>query len=606
MAECPLPFTIWRRHAFAALNEYFQSRTPSARSLSAFELSQHQSVSAEGGWRTSIEVNGQTSEIDIIIDRHYPFSLPGLFLVGQNRFLVWPHVEKSGKLCLLPEHSTFAISTDVRLIEHLLDDAKALIGQCLDGSNRSDFATEFLSYWGADIDDNRATRYWSVLKPTGPTREIFYWKGTQFVLLAESLAQGKEWLQNFLGEVSGSSFQFCSGILMWLPAPLYPDQYPHNNSNLRGLAQTLGESSIRILAKVIMSSQEGFPVAFGFETEQGPVLAGLWSSPPMHSIPHRKSNQQLIKGFRPGKVPPELLANRYLISTGALEKRKVQRCDRAWVHARGGDGAAVKFSHKSVMLIGCGSLGAQIGELLVQGGVGRVILIDHDNLAWDNVGRHIIGGTGYVGTNKAEALGKNLQRRFPYLDVVTRHSRWQEIYENDQKLFLNCNVIASTTGDWASDAALNLLTRCSLKFPPIVFGWSEAYACAGHALAVLDIGGCLACGMNELGQFQISPIAWEPVPEPHREPGCGGSYQQFGSIATNPINAVIASTVVDVLQGSFGRSHHRVWISHSDVVASRGGHWNPKWPPEYGEIGSGERIFRFDWPIATTCQLCQG
>jgi molybdopterin/thiamine biosynthesis adenylyltransferase len=605
MDERPLPFAIWHGQAVAALQEYFQSRVPPGRHLSEVELTLYRTVSEVTGWRISVEVDGQEFELDVVVDTRYPFSLPRLFLVGSNRFLIWPHVEKSGKLCLLPEHSTFRISTDAEVMTYLLDDAKRFMHECLQGSNKIDFATEFLSYWEAEVIE-KVMGFWTIIKPVGPTRKVAYWAGSTFVILAEDPARGEEWLRHFFGEPAGMTFNFHIGLLLWLPLPLYPEHYPKTNADLRELAQKSGGASLEVLTTVIKSGGDGFPVVFGFDTEQGPALAGLWSSPPKHSIPHHKSGNELTKGFRPGKAPPLLLANRYLTSGGLLERRKVQRCDRTWIHSRGGDGSAGRLSHKKILLVGCGALGSQISELLAQGGVGRLVLIDHDPLTWDNVGRHILGGTNYVGMSKAEALRKCLQQRFPELDVAALSLLWEDAYERDQRLFHDCDVIVSTIGEWPSEAALNLLIRRSVKFPPVVFGWSEAYGCAGHALAVLDIGGCLACGMDEVGQFRFSPITWEVPPELQRVPGCGGFYQQFGSIASTPINALIASTVIDVLQGSLLRSHHRCWIGQSEAVTKRRGRWNHAWISRHGELGLGERIFRLDWPIATTCFLCKG
>ncbi|QOJ33823.1 MAG: ThiF family adenylyltransferase [Nitrospira sp.] len=597
------PLAAWHRKAVAALAAYIQNHTPPGRELSSSELGRSSSPSR--GWRISTEVNGQSFELDIIVDLHFPFSLPSIFLVGQDRFLSWPHVEQSGKLCLLPEHAGFEISTDVRLIDHLVQNARDLIRQCLDGSNRADLATEVISYWGAGLNDAKVKRFWSILKPVGPTRSIAYWEGQRFVLLAETAEKGRTWLEHFKGEFTGSRFSFSSGIFLWLPAPLYPEQYPANNTFLREIAKKLGQHSVDVLVKVIKSSQEGFPVVFGFDVGQDSVLAGAWSLPLNHSIPHHNARSSLTRGFRSGKIPPAVIARRYLASPGVLEKRRVQRCDRAWIHARGGDAKAARHVHKRIMLIGCGALGSQIAELLAQGGVGRLVLVDHDTLSWDNVGRHILGGPGQVGTNKAEAIGKELQQRFPELDIVAAGRRWQDVYQQKEQLFRECDVIVSTTGDWASEAALNLLARRSPHFPPVVFGWSEAYACAGHAVAVLDMGGCLTCGMDGLGTFQHSPISWSVTPIPQREPGCGGFFQPFGSIATNPINAMIASTALDVLEGTIARSHHRLWVGSSEALTSHGAQWSEAWIARYGEIGTGERVYRLAWPVQEHCPLCQ-
>lgn len=609
MADVVEPFATWHRSGVAALNIYFAGLSPAGRRLSESELNRYRGNSTlVTGWRTTVSVDDRDFDLDVVVDQSYPFTLPRIFLVGSHRFLAWPHVEISEKLCLLPDHATFELSSETRVIAHLLDRARELIRQGRDGSNRGDFLVEVSNYWTAGIDGSRVKPFWSIIKPTGPSRRLVCWRGSRFTFLADTEAKGKIWLKNFLGEAAGAPFEFHSGILLWLSAPFYPEEYPKNNSDLRAIATTIGGGSDAVLRAVIKANPDGFPVVFGFDGEEGPAIVGAWSSPPAHSIPNHKSGPVLIKGFRPGKVPQELLANRYLTSASLLEKRRIERCDRAWIHTRGGEGPGQggRLSQKTVLFIGCGALGGQVGELLVQGGIGRIVLIDSDVLSWNNVGRHILGGLKHIGINKAKALGRELRQRFPELDVRIEESRWQDVYHKDPQVFRDCDVILSTTGDWSSDGALNLLARRSTTTPPLVLGWSEAFACAGHAIAVLDRGGCLACGTDSVGQFQASPIQWDVEPMPQREVGCGAFYQPFGSIATNPINAMIGAVVVDVLQGKLTRSQHRLWVASHEALTMRGGRWSAAWQERYTKIDRGEQMFRFDWPVNSQCRLCQG
>lgn len=607
MDESPRLFPSLSQRAVGALNEYIQNQTHSGRILSEVELGKYESSLAAKGWRIIVEVKQQNIELDIIIDREYPFSLPRLFLVGTKRFLEWPHVEKSEKLCVIPDHSIFKISNDAGLVAHLIEEAKSLIKDCLEGANRTDFATEFLSYWNPGLSVKTPTS-WSVMRPSGPTREIVFWE-KQRLFFFEDSGKGKQWLCHFFGEIADLDLQFRSAYLLWLGGPLYPENYPSTNSDLRKLAQESGDTSLGILKKIIKSNPDGFPIAFGFNTEEGPVFASLWSFPPIHSIPNRKSTNPVMKGFRPGrasKIPAEILASRYLAPEGALDRRRVQRCDSTWIHTRGGDDSQAKFINKSVILIGSGALGSQIGELLAQGGIGRLTLIDDDYLTWDNVGRHNLGGKDFIGKNKADGLRNSLLGKFPHLSITAKRMKWQKAYEEDPQLFADCNLVVSTIGNWPAEAALNLLARRSVKFPPVVFGWVEPFACAGHAVYVFDIGGCFACGMDELGLFQFSPINWKTPPKTQREPGCGGFYQQFGSIAMNPVKGLIASVVIDALLGKLVRSHHRVWVSHMEAIIEKGGRWDENWLAKYGDIGNGERVLRFDWPINPACPLCNG
>ena len=53
------------------------------------------------GWRTYLLVDylGRDRHLDILVGREFPTQVPQLW-VEPNPFLVWPHAESNGKLCL--------------------------------------------------------------------------------------------------------------------------------------------------------------------------------------------------------------------------------------------------------------------------------------------------------------------------------------------------------------------------------------------------------------------------------------------------------------------------------------------------------------------------
>ena len=50
------------------------------------------------------------------------------------------------------------------------------------------------------------------------------------------------------------------------------------------------------------------------------------------------------------------------------------------------------FSKKRVSLVGCGSVGSALGEMLVRAGIGELWLTDPDTLAPENLSRHVLTG----------------------------------------------------------------------------------------------------------------------------------------------------------------------------------------------------------------------
>ena len=67
---------------------------------------------------------------------------------------------------------------------------------------------------------------------------------------------------------------------------------------------------------------------------------------------------------------------------------------------------------KHVCVVGCGSVGSAISEMLVRAGVGRLTLTDPENLDPENIGRHMLTQKD-LGRPKVEAMKARLQEINP-------------------------------------------------------------------------------------------------------------------------------------------------------------------------------------------------
>jgi hypothetical protein len=68
-------------------------------------------------------------------------------------------------------------------------------------------------------------------------------------------------------------------------------------------------------------------------------------------------------------------------------------------------------------MIGAGSLGSVLSELLVRGGLAKLAILDSDDISVGNLTRHTLTLED-VGTPKAEALAAHLNKVSPHADVV--------------------------------------------------------------------------------------------------------------------------------------------------------------------------------------------
>jgi hypothetical protein len=138
--------------------------------------------------------------------------------------------------------------------------------------------------------------------------------------------------------------------------------------------------------------------------------------------------------------------------------------------------------------------------------------------------------------------------------------------------------------------------------PPIVYGWTEPHATAGHALSLTHGAGCLRCILDEMGKMRVPVTNW-PSSTLLQVPGCGDLFQPYGAIELMHIQALIAELAVDVLVNRVHDSTHRVWIGRRDLVNRAGGRWNVAWVGAHGDPVAGGRLQDVDFDPA--CNGCR-
>ena len=165
--------------------------------------------------------------------------------------------------------------------------------------------------------------------------------------------------------------------------------------------------------------------------------------------PH--SQQRNVEdGFRKGKMPSRIFAQRYLLGSRAVTKSTVVRADHSWIHGRDHDSRQERLRRLRVAFVGCGSVGSSVARLLVQAGAGNLYLVDPEQLDWENTGRHQLDARS-VGKPKSKALAAEIESGFPHLTSV----RWTKtgVGLGSPELMSeleSCDLVVSTMGNWNS------------------------------------------------------------------------------------------------------------------------------------------------------------
>src|SRR4051812_35697522 len=82
-----------------------------------------------------------------------------------------------------------------------------------------------------------------------------------------------------------------------------------------------------------------------------------------------------------------------------------------------GDDALARFRTAHVCVIGVGGVGSWVVEALARSAIGRITMIDLDNIAESNVNRQIHALTDTLGKAKVTALAERIAQINPYCQV---------------------------------------------------------------------------------------------------------------------------------------------------------------------------------------------
>jgi molybdopterin/thiamine biosynthesis adenylyltransferase len=550
------------------------------------------------GWQLVIETPAGQRRVNICVDQQFPFSVPRFFLVDRPPFMEWPHIEKDGLMCL-PNGSVGKYLQPENVAGELLRDAYRLICACESGALENDFRTEFYSYWNRRLsEEGRSVQ--SLVRTCGPSRLVRVWCGKGFIVAGENEHEVLSWLRKRHG--NETEFDLTVGAaLLWLERPLLPQEYPTTAADLYRLAASV-QNGKNLMAQLGMSPGP-FYFLIGAESGNGPCLAAVRTLKPTSTNLRGRKRDRSTDGFRPGKVPASLQATRIFSSEAPATRMKLERIDAEWIHGRGLDPRQRELHAKTLLVFGCGSIGAPIAQQLLMAGVGRLILVDPEDLSWANVGRHPLGAD-HVGSKKAVALAEVLQKAYPHAHIEAHPMTSHEFLEKHPELVASSDLIICAIADWKAELELNLRQISKEIVSPILYTWTESHACAGHAVLVYSGGPCLQCGFSMSGDSKLRVTKWSKEETERREPACGAVFQPYGPVELLGTILAAAGLALDGLLKKVSSATHRVWAGPEVLLTDAGGAWSPQWIGEDSRRARG--AFQEDrlWERDPYCVIC--
>jgi len=130
-----------------------------------------------------------------------------------------------------------------------------------------------------------------------------------------------------------------------------------------------------------------------------------------------------------------------------------------------GDDGLGKVRDAFVVVVGCGGVGSWTATMLVRSGVGKVRLVDFDQVTLSSLNRHAVATLADVGTPKVLALRKHLEQVAPWVEIDARNELWNR--ENGEALLAGAPTYVVDAID-NIDTKVELLHFCHSRSIPVI------------------------------------------------------------------------------------------------------------------------------------------
>ena len=217
---------------------------------------------------------------------------------------------------------------------------------------------------------------------------------------------------------------------------------------------------------------------------------------------------------------------------------------------------------KSVLLVGCGSVGSELALRLTSAGVGRLTVSDPDTFSEENLYRHVLSLKD-IGRLKTEALAWEMALKHPWAEVTARRERLEEL--RNPAVLRRFDLVVIAVGSPTVERVFAEYCRQEAVDVPVMNCWLEGYGIGGHAiLAMPETKGCWHCAyvdpktltrgltsnLNFLAPGQIVVRS---------RGGCGTQFLPYSGIAANWTATMAADLAVRFLTGEVTTSSKVSW-----------------------------------------------
>ena len=225
-------------------------------------------------------------------------------------------------------------------------------------------------------------------------------------------------------------------------------------------------------------------------------------------------------------------------------------------------GGSLDLEKKSVLLVGCGSVGGELAIRLTSAGVGRLTVSDPDTFSEENLYRHVLSVKD-IGRLKTEALKREMGLRHPWAEVTSWCERLEDL--RDPAVLQRFDLVVIAIGSPTVERVFSEYCRQEALGVPVINCWLEGYGIGGHAILVMPgAKGCWHCAYVDpktLTRGLTSNLNFlKPGQDLMRNHGgCGTQFLSYSGIAASCTATMAADLAVRALTGEAVASSKVSW-----------------------------------------------
>lgn len=165
-----------------------------------------------------------------------------------------------------------------------------------------------------------------------------------------------------------------------------------------------------------------------------------------------------------------------------------------------GDDALERLQHSTVAIFGIGGVGSYIAEGLARGGIGHLLLIDHDRVSQSNINRQLIALYSTIGRFKTEVMSERIKDINPLVTVET-YPIFYSKETAEQIGFNRVNFIADAIDTVTSK--LLLIERAKAENIPIISSMGTGNKLDPSRLELTDLSKTSVCPLARVMRREL-------------------------------------------------------------------------------------------------------